>query len=98
MSPQTALRLSPIEDDLSSMVHVAQFVIRADIEPSVLPRILENFALRNLTPLHLSAKQDNGELTIELTVEGLSNTEEAHLQLRLQNILPVNSVNLDRCI
>lgn len=95
MPCQTALQLCPVEDSLNDNCTAARYVISADIEPSVLPRILENFALRNLTPRHLTAHQDEDELTIEVTVGGLSRTEQTHLELRLQNILPVRSVCLE---
>jgi len=71
---------------------VAHFRIRSALDPSALPRILENFALRNLVPLSLSARQVQEEMVIELSVAGLSQREEAHLRLRLLNILPVTSI------
>jgi hypothetical protein len=72
----------------------SHFVLTAESEPSALPRILENFALRNLVPDHLEVHKDGETLLIRLHVAGLDARESAHLQLRMENILPVISVEL----
>ncbi len=73
----------------------ARFKIKATSEPSVLPRILENFALRNLVPENVSVSKKSNHLDIDLTVVGLSDQEARHLELRMQNILPILSVGLE---
>ncbi|USG60538.1 hypothetical protein NBZ79_15335 [Sneathiella marina] len=96
MSSMTALNTLPLVSDNNLQSRPVRFYITAEIDPSVLPRILENFALRNLVPSHLQARRENDYLDVSLTVTGLSDQEAAHLELRLQNILPVQSVEMDR--
>ncbi|GLQ05822.1 hypothetical protein [Sneathiella chinensis] len=73
----------------------ARFTIQAVSEPSALPRILENFALRNMVPTSFSSVQHNNELTVTIVAAPFAYSEAAHLQLRLQNILPVLSVAVE---
>ncbi len=68
------------------------FSLRAEVEPSVLPRVLEPFALRNLTPLALSSRCDGVTLRIDVTVAGLARREVDHLALKLNNMVPVRTV------
>lgn len=69
-----------------------KFSLRAEVEPSVLPRVLEPFALRNLTPLTVSSRCDGGTLRIDVTVAGLSRREVDHLALRLKQVVPIHAV------
>lgn len=70
------------------------FNIKAYPDGSTLPRILENFALRDLVPLHLKSDLIDGNLCICITVFPLKATEAEHLQLRMHNILHVFSVDM----
>jgi hypothetical protein len=86
----------PADETSSSHNPVAvRFTIKATSEPSVLPRILESFALRNLVPENVSVSKKSNHLDIDLAVVGLSDLEARHLELRMQNILPVLSVGLE---
>jgi len=84
-----------VENALAHRERLHHFTLRAAAEPSVLPRILENFALRNLVPQKLESRQAGGDLVVSLSVCGLDETESRHLQLRMLNIVPVYSVDLD---
>lgn len=69
-----------------------KFSLRAEVEPSVLPRVLEPFALRNLTPSRVSSRCDGDAMRIDVTVTGLSGREVDHLTLRLNQVVPVYTV------
>lgn len=71
---------------------LAHFTFHAEVDPSVLPRILQAFALRNLTPYTVACRQAQGWLRIDLTVFGLERREIDHLTLRLDQIVPVRAV------
>jgi len=94
MPSLTLLHSSTPEPCAFPSPNLAHFVITSEIEPSALPRILENFALRNLTPHHMEVQQGGDQLHISLSVAGLTTQERDHLHLRLLNILPVLSVDL----
>ncbi|MEH6478134.1 MAG: hypothetical protein V7727_20745 [Sneathiella sp.] len=99
MSSMTALNaLPPITSDTSDNLQTrpVRYFVTAEIDPSALPRILENFALRNLVPTQLVAQRENDFLEVSLTVSGLTVQEASHLQLRLLNILPVQNVDMDQ--
>ena len=70
--------------------------MRAEAEPSVLPRALEPFALRNLVPQSVSCRRERGGLRIDVTVAGLATREVEHLTLRLNQIVPVHTVLASR--
>jgi hypothetical protein len=72
--------------------------LRAMREPSVLPRVLEMFALRDLIPHHVMCREvagDDPELLIEVRVRGLEADHARHLAQRMRNIVPVKQVALD---
>jgi acetolactate synthase regulatory subunit len=94
MSSVTALKI-PSQESCVHYSHLpVQFKITAEIDPSALLRILENFALRNLVPDQLRSTTIGNQLVISVTVSGLSDQEVRHLTLRMQNILPVRSVEI----
>jgi hypothetical protein len=74
------------------------FVITAEIEPSVLMRVLELFALRNIVPSrvesHLVEDSEAG-LRIAVSATGIEQAEAENLALRMRNIMPVSQVMLD---
>lgn len=70
------------------------FEITAFSEPSTLPRILENFALRNLVPHRIKSEKQGDQLHIAIAVHSLPVKEAKHLQLRMKNIMPVLTVGL----
>ncbi|MEH6527831.1 MAG: hypothetical protein V7723_17310 [Sneathiella sp.] len=95
MSSATALK-SPLQENCAHFSdNPVCFTITAEIDPSTLPRILENFALRNLVPHKLQSTRIDDYLAVSVSISGLSVQEIAHLELRIQNILPVQTVNID---
>ena len=80
---------------LSTETYLGRFTLRAEIEPSVLPRVLEPFALRNLVPYSVNCRQERGALAIEIVVAGLKISDIEHLTLRLSQIVPIRTVMAD---
>ncbi len=74
-------------------VSLARFHIAAEIETSVLPRLLNQFALRGLIPADLRAWIADERLHVDLAVAGLSDRECNHLVQRLGTLVPVHSVD-----
>ena len=74
-------------------VSLARFHIAAEIETSVLPRLLNQFALRGLIPADLRAWIADERLHVDLAVAGLSERECNHLVQRLGTLVPVHSVD-----
>ncbi len=72
---------------------LARFRITAEIETSVLPRLLNQFALRGLIPADLRAWIADDRLHVDLSVAGLSGRECDHLVQRLGVLVPVCSVD-----
>ena len=70
----------------------AQFTVQAEAEPSVLPRVLEPFALRNLVPLAVHCRRERSGMRIEVTVAGLEAQVVEHLTRRLNQLVPVETV------
>ncbi len=81
---------------LSAETYFSRFSLRSEIEPSVLPRVLEPFALRNLVPYSVNCRQERGALAIEIVVAGLEMSDIEHLTLRLSQIVPIRTVMADR--
>ncbi len=75
--------------------HEVIFAITAFSEPSTLPRILENFALRNLVPHEMKSEKQGEYLHISIAVHSLPVKEAKHLKLRMKNIMPVLAVELN---
>ncbi len=75
------------------MPSLARFRITAEIETSVLPRLLNQFALRGLIPADLRAWIADDRLHVDLSVAGLSGRECDHLVQRLGVLVPVCSVD-----
>ena len=69
--------------------------LRALREPSVLPRVLEMFALRDLIPHHVACWEDDGGLVVDVHVRGLETQHARHLAQRMRNIVPVSQVALE---
>lgn len=75
-----------------------RFTVTSDLEPSVLSRVVEMFALRGLVPVEVSATREEGidlHLRVELVVDGLETGTCAHLCRRMRNIVPVREVMLE---
>ncbi len=75
------------------------FLIQAEPEASVLSRVLELFALRDLLPTEVSCKRSGddgaGDLHIHIVIAGLPPEKAAHLTARMRNIIPVTRVVLE---
>ncbi len=77
---------------------IHHFLIQALPEPSVLSRVLELFALRDLLPSEVTCRcpgGENGELHIHIAMDGLPRQKAAHLAARMRNIIPVSRVVLE---
>ncbi len=85
----------PVENAPLAYVNPVTFHIEAVAEPSVIPRILENFALRNMVPEKVDIQKQDNMVFVKVMVDGLSDQIARHLELRMQNILPVSSVSLE---
>jgi len=68
------------------------FSVTADLEPGVLPRVLELFAKRGLTPAYCCARVAGGELTVDLQVRSLPPELAAHLAACFRQIPAVVTV------
>lgn len=68
------------------------FSVHADPSPSVLPRVLEVFALMGLVPERCHADRTAGELVVDLQLADLTAAEAAHLAKRLGRIVGVLGV------
>ncbi|MBM3490938.1 MAG: hypothetical protein FJX68_10885 [Alphaproteobacteria bacterium] len=68
-------------------------------EPSVLSRIIEQFALRNLVPCQVDCRLERScapSLAIDVRVRGLSDQEAAHVARRLGQFPMVLGVQLSQ--
>ena len=85
-------------ETLSQTAAAFHYHLRAVREPSVLPRVLEMFALRDLIPHHVMCREgagDDPELFIEVRVHGLVADHARHLAQRMRNIVPMQQVVLE---
>ena len=77
---------------------VLHYRLRALREPSVLSRVIEMFALRDLIPDRVECRlggADGQELLIDVVVQDLDVTHGEHMAQRMRNIVPVTAVMLD---
>jgi len=81
---------------LSTETYRTRFSLRSEVEPSVLPRVLEPFALRNLVPESVNCRRERGAMAIEVVVAGLGIADIEHLTLRLSQIVPIRTVMADQ--
>lgn len=98
MSLQSA-EYSPNPPSVNRTEPAFRFCVRAAVDPSVLSRVVELFALRNLVPLSVSCRLDGRrepELRIDLDVRGLADNEAEHIARRIDQFMPVISVLLER--
>lgn len=73
----------------------ACFSIQALAEPSVMPRVLELFAKLGLIPARWHSDlggRRRDELTIDLQVQGLTDSQRDHTAKRLRSMVSVTSV------
>lgn len=98
MSMQTAdYSLNP--PPLNSTEPAYRFCVRSAVDPSVLSRVVELFALRDLVPHAVSSRLDGRrepELRIDVDVCGLADNEAEHIARRIDQFMPVISVLLER--
>jgi len=71
---------------------VTCFSVRAGADPSVMPRVLEQFAKRGLVPRRWHSVSSKGELHIDVQVEGLEPALVAHIGRCLGQIVGVDEV------
>ena len=68
-----------------------RYCFEADAEPGVLPRALELLAKRGLVPSRVFAESNDGNLSVEIEVEGLEAMTAEHIGLCLSQIVGVRS-------
>ncbi|MCB1885319.1 MAG: hypothetical protein KDG89_15195 [Geminicoccaceae bacterium] len=68
------------------------FALLAESHPASLPRVLNAVALTGLVPESCHAQQADGEIAIDLQVDGLDAEAAAKLALRLGRIVAVSNV------
>jgi len=92
MSPQHYSEPS----ELSPTVH---FSIAAENSPGTLPRILELFALRGITPEQVKChKYNQGNLSIDVFIKGLSHQEQAVILQKIAAQVLVFSVKQENLL
>jgi hypothetical protein len=75
---------------------LSRFSVRAVAEPSVLPRVVELFTLRDLVPASVRCEHHvaEGGLGIDLVVQGLTAQQADHLASRMRTFPTVTGVLL----
>lgn len=77
-----------------SQQETVHFTVTTDNDPAALPRVLELFALRNITPdLVRSSKYNGGCLSIDIHVKGLGQTDKTIIFEKLHTQVLVRSVS-----
>lgn len=71
------MHANPPSDDASSVIAV-RFLIDADADPGLLPRLLQPFAKRDLTPDRMWSHCLNGTMHVEIAVTAMP-IEAVHL-------------------
>ena len=77
---------------------LARFSVRSVREPSVLPRLLEMFVLRDIVPRSVLCRDCtavSGQMLVELVAETLTDVQAATIAARMLNLVPVIDVTLD---
>ena len=95
---------NPLADTASTVPSPARtaglcrFSVRAVADPSVLSRVLELFALRDLLPERMHSERRPGEdgIGIDLEVRGLTVQQADHLACRMRAFPTVTGVLLHR--
>ena len=76
--------------------HIACFSVQAEAEPSVMPRVLEQFAKRNIVPLQWHSSLGHGsqgrELYIDVQVEAMEPDLAARIAETLRQLVHVQLV------
>ena len=86
-------------DAVADKAALCRYRVAATLEPSVLPRVLELFTLRDLLPTEVACQQvakHEPELRIDVAVRGLEPDHAEHLAQRMRTMMPVISVLLER--
>lgn len=68
------------------------FAVYADAGPDVMPRVLEQFAKRNLTPSRWYSVVDAPEIHIDVRVEDLAEPLARHIARALEAMVSVRQV------
>jgi hypothetical protein len=84
--------LPAVQTDFRPEPRAACFSVVAEVEPGVMPRILELFAKRGWVPTHWYSRVWAGELTIEVQMPGLNAPLVAYLAACLRQIPGVKTV------
>lgn len=91
MSPAVPSRLAATVFR-SDTEHTTCFAITARLEPGILPRVLELFAKRGITPAYCCSRVSGRELTIDLQVRGLAPDIARHLAASFREMPSVRTV------
>lgn len=73
-----------------------QFTVSAQVEPSVLPRVLGFFAQDNFVPTQVKSRVfKGGDLVIDVTVPALSEQRASVIAEKLRQLVTVRKVRLE---
>ena len=86
--------MSTLEPEFSTPTAWLSLTARA--EPGVLPRVLEYFAKRGLTPHRLESRRTEGGLTIDIRMTDMDQALAAYIGRCLRGIVAVESVLVDQ--
>lgn len=78
---------------------VFRFCVRAVAEPSVLPRVLEMFTLRNLIPQQVQCRVCRDcpdEMELQVLAGSLTEVQAGTIAARMNNLVPVLHVGLEQ--
>lgn len=77
------------------MTPTAAFTVRASVEPQIVLRVLNPFAVRELVPDLLRARRLGDELVIHIEQSGLDEAGAIYLAEKLRTLIPVRHVDLE---
>lgn len=72
-----------------------RYQLSAEAEADVLCRVLNHFALQSLVPQQVAVLQRDGQLHIEVALDGLSWHRAGVIAEKLRNLISVESVTLE---
>ncbi len=76
----------------------ALFSVSAEIDPGTLPRVLELFAKRGLTPDSIHADRHEEVLAIDIAITGMDADLAAYIGRCLREIHVVREVKVETCL
>lgn len=97
MPPLEAVNTLPTRADVWNVSNVhcrVQYQLLGEVEPDLLCRVLNAFALQFLTPEQVHVQRQEDLLSIEIVLDGLSWHRAQVIAEKLRNLISVCSVDL----